>query len=125
MNVTCIILGVVFCIAGMAFFIGKGHIWLNAWKNMPEDEKIKIRILPLCRNIGGMVMLCGGIFFISGLSAAFKSHVFIWAMIAWLILAGLDVYYIGKSKRYIRESPVTSAIPNRSLSNKSFRKKRK
>lgn len=101
MNITCIIFGLLFCVAGIAFSVGKGHIHLAAWKSMSEDEKAKIRIVPLCRNIGGMITLCGVIFLLDGLWATFKEHAFVWAMILWMIAAGADVYFISKSNRYI------------------------
>lgn len=103
MNLTCIFFGLLFCIAGLVFMTGKGHIHLAAWKAMPDTEKEKIRIMPLCRNIGGMIALCGVIFLIGGLWPGFKDYVFVWAMILWLICAGADVFYISKSKRYFRE----------------------
>lgn len=52
MDFTCIFFGMLFCAAGFVFACGKGHIYLSAWKNMPQAEKNKIKIVPLCRNIG-------------------------------------------------------------------------
>lgn len=100
MNITCLVFGILFLAAGMVFYIGKGHSHMTAWKNLPEEEKAAIRIKPLCRNIGGMITLCGLIFLISGLWSGFKDTAFVWCMIAWLVLSGLDVYYIEKKGRY-------------------------
>lgn len=100
MNFTCIFFGVVFCIAGIVFACGKAHIHLAAWKAMPQEEKDKINIVPLCRNIGGVIALCGLIFLVSGLWMGFKDHFFGYAMVAWLVFAGVDVYCIGKKDRY-------------------------
>lgn len=47
-----------------------------------------------------MIFISGIIFILSGLWKAFRGDVFLWSMIAWLILSGLDVYWIGKSGRY-------------------------
>lgn len=102
MNFTCLVFGVLFCIAGILFALGKCHIHLTAWKQMPEDEKAKIRIHPLCQNIGGMIVLCGIIFVLGGIWSAFAARAFVWAMILWMLASGIDVYYISKSKRYIR-----------------------
>lgn len=52
MDFTCIFFGVLFTVAGFVFACGKGHIHLSAWKNMSQSEKDKIKIRPLCRNIG-------------------------------------------------------------------------
>ena len=84
MDYTCIFFGVLFTIAGFVFACGKGHIHLSAWKNMPQEEKEKIKIVPLCRNIGEVIALNGIIFLMRG----------------WLMIAGFDVWYIGKSNRY-------------------------
>ena len=103
MNFTCIFFGIVFLAAGIVFFAGKVHIHLSAWKAMPEQEKAKIRIKPLCRNIGTVISLCGLLFLTGGVWSSFKDHVFVWAMMAWLLLAGIDVYYIDKSNRYMQK----------------------
>ena len=100
MDFTCIFFGVLFTVAGFVFACGKGHIHLAAWKNMPQSEKDKINIKPLCRNIGEIIALCGIVFLLKGVWTEFTDHRFVGAMIAWLIVAGFDVRYIGKSKRY-------------------------
>lgn len=101
MNITCICFGLLFIAAGCVFFAGKGHIHLSTWKYMPDKEKENIKIIPLCHNIGSMISLCGFVFVLSGLWSSFKEYGFVWSMIIWLLLAGVDVYFIGKSKRYI------------------------
>lgn len=103
MNITSILFGLVFFIVGIIFFVGKGHVNLSAWKSMSKDDKSQINIKPLCQNIGGMIMLCGVIFLVSGLWGRFQEKFFIWSMILWLIAAGTDVYFIGKSERYINK----------------------
>ena len=62
MDFTCIFFGVLFTVAGFVFACGKGHTHLSAWKNMPQPEKDKIKIRPLCRNIGEVIALNGIIF---------------------------------------------------------------
>lgn len=96
----CIFFGILFTIAGFMFFFGKAHIHLSAWKNMPQEEKDKIKILPLCRNIGKVIILSGIIFLVKGLWADFSNHWFVGSMVTWLMVAGLDVWYITKSARY-------------------------
>ena len=100
MNFTCLILGILFAAAGVFFYSGRAVNHITAWKSMSEDEKRKIRIGPLCRNVGTMIFISGIIFILSGLWEAFRGDVFLWSIIAWLILSGLDVYWIGKSGRY-------------------------
>ena len=45
-------------------------------------------------------MLSGVIFLLDGLWPPFRTHWFTGAMIAWLVVAGADVYFISKSSRY-------------------------
>ena len=44
--------------------------------------------------------LNGIIFLLKGLWAGFSDHWFVGAMVAWMIIAGFDVWYIEKSQRY-------------------------
>ena len=55
MDFTCIFFGFLFTFAGLWFAFGKGYLHLSLWKNMPQKEKDKLRIIPLCRNIGGII----------------------------------------------------------------------
>lgn len=100
MDFICIFFGILFTIAGFLFFIGNVHIHLSAWKNMPQEEKDKIKVLPFCRNIGEVIILSGILFFIKGLWADFSNHWFVGSMVTWLMIAGLDVWYMTKSTRY-------------------------
>lgn len=60
-----VLLGVLFIIAGLAFFFGRTHIQLFAWENMPEQGRG--RIMPLCRGVGEVIVLSGLIFLMKGL----------------------------------------------------------
>ena len=103
MNLTCIFFGTIFTIAGFMFACGKGHIHFSSWKNMPKEEKEKIKIVPLCCNIGEVIALNGLIFLLKGLCPDFENHWFVTAMIAWLIVAGFDLWYIENSDRYYKK----------------------
>ena len=81
MNLTCIFFGVIFTIAGFMFACGKGHIHLSSWKNMTQEEKEKIKIVPLCRNIGEVIALNGLIFLLKGLWPGFENHWFVTATV--------------------------------------------
>ena len=100
MDYTCIFFGILFTVTGILFFAGKLHNHIHAWKNMPEEEKKKVRIVPLYRNIGEIIGLSGVIFLVKGFWPGFKNHWFTVSMVAWLIIAGLDFWYIQKSSRY-------------------------
>lgn len=103
MNYTCILLGIIFMIFGTAFACGKCHIHLSAWKNISQEEKDKINIIPLIKNIGAFIFTAGFIFLIKGTWGNLSNHVFIIMMIIWFLLAGYDVYYINKSTHYIKK----------------------
>ncbi len=99
MDLTCIAFGIIFIVIGIVFAIGKGHIHLKAWQNMTEEEKAEIIIEPLCRNIGSVIALSGIIFLFKGFLADNESNWFTIAMIAWFIIAGVDVYLINKKEK--------------------------
>ena len=100
MYLTYVCFGVLFLGAGLLFAAGKLHLHLTAWKQMTPEEKRDIRIRPLCRNIGGMIALCGLLFLLAGLWPAFRVHGFVWAMLLWMAAAAVDFYRIGKSPHY-------------------------
>lgn len=100
MDFTCMFFGVLFTIVGFLFACRKGHIHLSAWKNVPQKEKDKTKINPLCRNIGEAIALNSIILWVKGLWTGFENHWFAVAMIAWLIVAWFEIWYITKSSRY-------------------------
>ena len=102
MNLTCLLFGILFTVVGGLFMAGKLHTHIEAWKTMPQEEKDKIKIEELCRNIGLMIVTCGVIFLLSGVSAAFKARFFVAAMVLWLAASFVDVWYIEKKGRYNR-----------------------
>lgn len=102
MDFTCLFFGIVFLLIGILFAYGKLHTHIKAWTAMPEDEKEKINIRPLCMNIGSMISLCGDVFLAAGLFPFFRSRLFVRCMIFWMIAAGIDAYFIGKNGRYRR-----------------------
>ena len=100
LNIGAIFFGILFITVGLLFATGRIHSRMSIWKQMPEDEKKKINIVPLCRNIGEVILLSGILFLMDGVWPDFQEHWFTAAMIAWLIVAGLDVWFICKSDRY-------------------------
>ena len=100
LNIGAIFFGILFILGGTLFAAGKIHTRLNIWKQLPEEEKEKINIVPLCRNIGEVILLSGILILIDGLWPDFQEHWFSGAMVAWLIVAGLYVWFILKSNRY-------------------------
>ena len=104
MDIACIVFGVIFIVFGLLVALGKIHIFLNAWKNTPQEQKEKIRIKELCRNIGEVIMLSGIIFLLNGFLPNVKKHVFVIAIIAWMVVALIDLIFIFKSKHYEKKN---------------------
>ena len=102
MDVTCIIFGILFIGSGLLFASGKLLVHVTPWQMMPAEEKEKIDVNALCVNIGEVIGLSGIIFLFNGIFPDFRSHWFVLSMIAWMIVAGLDLWHIEKSGRYIR-----------------------
>ncbi|MCI6675781.1 MAG: DUF3784 domain-containing protein [Clostridiales bacterium] len=101
MKYFCIILGAAFFIFGLLFACGKIHTHLQLWKHMSVEEKEKIKIHSLCLNIGEVIMLNGIIFLLRGIFSEGSSGWFTITIVAWMIVAGFDVWFISKSKKYI------------------------
>lgn len=103
MNLTCLFLGIVFCLVGALFACGKIHSYMKSWKIMPLAKRREIRIQPLVLNIGLVIMLNGCLFVAKGCFAGFTNRYFTLAMALWFCLAGIDFWYIGKSQRYLNQ----------------------
>ncbi len=93
-------MGAVIIILGIITFIGKFHILFSDWKRMTGEEKQKIKIKPLCRNLGVMIALCGVIVLVGGLSNFFLEKMFAYFILSWFVLAAVDAWWISKSSRY-------------------------
>ena len=100
MNYTCILFGVIFLISGILFAKGRLHEHISAWKDMSDKEKEYIKIRPLCRNIVSVISLSGTIFLLKGVINGFSDRWFVAAMILWLVISGIDIYFIEKKHIY-------------------------
>lgn len=100
MRLFCILLGITFMLVGAVFWKGKGIEWIKAWQQMEENEKQKINKQALEKNVAWVFVSAGVIFGLAGISAYFKEHFWMYSMIGWLILTGVNVYDIEKSDRY-------------------------
>lgn len=101
MNITSLIFGILFLVFGALLACGKIHRKMNFWKQMPEKEKSRINIRLLCLNIGEVIMLDGLILVLKGVLPAFSSNWFVISIVAWIMIAGFDVWYITKSDKYV------------------------
>ncbi len=96
----CFGIGIVILAVGFVMFFGGLHVFFRSWKRMPEAEKKKIHIKALCHNLGLVIALCGVIILVAAFWAFFLEKLFAWFMIAWFVLAAIDLVWISKSGRY-------------------------
>ena len=75
MKFASIIFGIMFIVIGISYVLKKNYLY---------------------RNVGEIIAISGIIFLINGLCPLFDKHWFIGSMIAWFVVAGLDVLYIEK-----------------------------
>ncbi|MCD8294494.1 MAG: DUF3784 domain-containing protein [Clostridia bacterium] len=97
----CLAVGIVILVIGAVTFAGRFHTLFKDWKRMPEEEKRKIHIKPLCHNIGAAIMVCGALILAAAFSSFFLQKMFSWFMLGWFILAAADIWFISRSKRYM------------------------
>ncbi len=100
---TCLAFGIFFIAAGLILAFTKAYTKMQFWTSLSPEEQEEIRVVPLCRNLGAMIGLCGLIFLMAALWSWFYQHAFIWCMIAWFVLGFFDAYKISKAGWYINE----------------------
>ena len=98
MNLYCIIFGLIFLAAGAAFFAGLTPGWLNVWQRMVRIAHDKEQ-----RRFPDVGFHASAVFLAAGLNPAFHHAAFMWCMIAWFILTGLDIAFINHSGWYKSE----------------------
>ena len=126
MNGACLFLGILFLAAGIYFYSGKAVNHITAWKTMPEEEKRKIHIRPLCRNVGMMIATSGIIFLLSGAWYAFRKSGFLWCMVGCVLDRKIrpvpEFRKIAGSVPYGKGGGFMDAGPSRSRSSNRTRK---
>ncbi len=91
-------MGVVILVFGLLFFFRKILKYFHFWKKMSPSERSKVNTKPLCRNVGSVISLAGVILIVAGLWEFFLSEIFLWAMIAWVVIVVFDFSYLMKNK---------------------------
>ena len=109
-TVMCLITALLMSVVGIGFCTGKALRYIKGYQTTPEEEKSKINIKPLCRNLGAVFFIAAAIFGAAGISEIFCLRYFKWAIIAWLALGCADVLYIGKSKRFISDAATVNEL---------------
>ncbi len=104
MNITCIAFGGVLLIFGVLFFVTKLYRLFPFWKKMSFEERAKLNMKAISRNIGVMICVCALILLAAGLWEFFYTKVFIWAMILWFVAVVMDAILIATKKKYLNSS---------------------
>ncbi len=102
-DILCLVLGVVIIVFGILTATGWLLPHLSSWKAIDAKEKEKIRVAPLCHNIGAMMGVAGVIFILYALITPYTQTAFTLTIGAWFVVAIVDIVYIAKSKRYRNE----------------------
>lgn len=71
---------------------------------MSPEQRSKVNIKPLCRNIGTAISIVGVILIVAGLWEFFLSEIFLWAMLAWAVYVVIDFCYIMKNNSFQKEA---------------------
>lgn len=100
MNLFCILLGIALILNSILFWVGIGIKFIKTLEELPKEEKINIK--GLSRNLACIFGVVGIIFMLTGFSPIFKESLFLWSMVLWMIITGLDIYFIGKFDIYGR-----------------------
>lgn len=99
--VFCYMVSIALFIISIVFFSGKGAAYIKGYRIMPEEEKRRINIKALCKNLGAMLFLAAVIFGIAGCFEVFKTDFLKWAVAGWMALCFADIVFMNKSKQYI------------------------
>ncbi len=103
---TCILLGIVFVILAVLVIFTNLYQKFDFWKRMTEEERADLKMRRLCVNVGIVIAICGAIFLTAGFWDAFRIHAFIWCMLVWFVLCGVDAYTITKLSWYRNSAEV-------------------
>ncbi len=96
-----LVIGALFIVVGLLFGSGKIHTHFFFWTRMPEQEKEKVRIRPLCQKIGAFLALFGLLFLVRGFWNTMPPILFAVVVCIWLAFAIGDAVFILKSSYYI------------------------
>lgn len=99
MTFLCVSIGIGTLIVSLLFFAGHGLNLISGWTKLSVKEKTKINAKKLERNVAMIFLLISIIFSIAGYSNLFREKYFLWSMVAWLTITGLDIYWLNSTKR--------------------------
>ncbi|WP_018591298.1 DUF3784 domain-containing protein [Terrisporobacter glycolicus] len=98
--IVLLMFSIMFMIVSYALYTGKALKYMKSYEAMRDEDKEKIKVIPLCRNISVAIFLAAIIFFIAACSLEFRENFFQWFIVIWTIGCAIDLWYINKSKKY-------------------------
>lgn len=101
--IICYVISLIMFVTGIMFFNTKAKEYINGYKNLSNNEKSKIDIKNLCRNISILFFLSSIIWGLAGYSEVFKRTYLVWSVLIWIVICILNIIIINKFKLYIKK----------------------
>lgn len=108
-NAKTVILGVIILVIGIMTAVGIVEELVEKFRKDKQEKQQKKKNREMYLRAGELAMLDGLILLMKGLLVSFENHVFVLAVLSWLVVACFDILYVTvsrkvKKKRGYRES---------------------
>lgn len=103
MAVFSVMVGIAILVLSLLFWIGKVPKSIINFDKIQQEEQGRLNQKALGRNLSLVLLLLAIIFIITGFSPVFKEKYFIIAVLVWVVVVFLDIWFIGKSSRYLKK----------------------
>lgn len=98
-NVKTVILGVIILVIGIMTAVGIVEELVEKFRKDKQEKQQKKKIREMCLRAGELAMLDGLILLMKGLLVSFEKHVFVLAVLSWLVVACFDILYVAVSRK--------------------------
>lgn len=98
-NVKTVILGVIILVIGIMTAVGMVEELVEKFRKDKQEKQQKKKIREMCLRAGELAMLDGLILLMKGLLVSFENHVFVLAVLSWLVVACFDILYVTVSRK--------------------------
>lgn len=98
-NAKTVILGVIILVIGIMTAVGIVEELVEKFRKDKQEKQQKKKIREMCLRAGELAMLDGLILLMKGLLVSFENHVFVFAVLSWLVVACFDILYVTVSRK--------------------------
>ena len=98
-NAKTVILGVIILVIGIMTAVGIVEELVERFRKDKQEKQQKKKIREMCLRAGELAMLDGLILLMKGLLVSFENHVFVLAVLSWLVVACFDILYVTVSRK--------------------------